>query len=498
MQDKESPIVAAVDLGSNSFHLTLAKVQHNNLSIIGRLKEKVRLAEGLDESNYLTQEAQQRALDCLKQFKQRLENMPQTQVRAVGTYALRKAKNSREFILKAQDALGYPIEIISGKEESRLIYEGVAHFQLSQKKQLVVDIGGGSTEFAIGEAFEPVLTDSLQMGCISYSQKYFNDNKLTKNNFKKAITAARLELITIQDLYLREGWDISIGTSGTIESIQTICEKNNINSQSVSLDCLVNLKEQLITMENFENIELEGLAENRREILPAGLAILIAIFRTLKIETMEVSPAALREGVLFEVAGIEKVFDIRERAIKGLLDKHHVDLDQARRVNQTALSILSKVDNAWDLNSEYFRQMLSWAAKCHELGLNINFSKQQKHGQYILLNTDINGFSVQQQQILALLVRSFRRKFPLGHYDIIDDDLFKEKLIRLAQILRLAVLLNHRRRDFDAPKFDISVSDNQLSLTFKKDYLAEHSLLNADLEQEQDYLAKVNLVLNFK
>lgn len=495
---QDSPIIAAVDLGSNSFHLTLARLQHNNLQIIGRLKEKVRLAAGLNEQGMLDEAAQQRAIDCLIQFKQRLQGMDASQVRAVGTYALRKAKNVRSFLLRAQEALGYPIEVISGREEARLIYEGVAHFQHTEAKQLIVDIGGGSTEFAIGEAFEPVLLDSLQMGCVSYTQRFFSDGLVNKQNFKNAVIAARLELISIQDLYLREGWDVAIGTSGTIESILDLCGEHHFDKSEISLECLIALKSKLFEMERLDAIELRGLAENRREILPAGLAILIAVFKALKIQRMRTSPAALREGMLYELTGIEKPFDIKERAIKGLLTRYHIDFDQARRVNQTALNIWQQVHQAWNLTDNYYRQMLSWAARCHEIGLSINFSKQQKHGEYLLLNTDINGFSVQQQQILALLVRCFRRKFPLQRFEVIDDTVTRERLIRLARVLRLSVLFNHRRRDFHIPPCDITVSDDQMQLTFPEGYLKEHSLLKADLVQEQSYLAAVNLPFIFR
>lgn len=497
--EQVAPTIAAIDLGSNSFHLTLARLQHNNLQIIGRLKEKIRLAEGLDDHHVLSEPAQQRAIECLKQFRHRLQGIPQHHVRAVGTYTLRKAKNARQFLQLAQQALGYPIEVISGTEEARLIYEGVAHFQLSKHKQLVIDIGGGSTEFAIGEAFEPVLLDSLQMGCVSFSQKFFNDKKLTENNFQQAITAAQLELLSIQDLYLREGWSLTIGTSGTIESIVEICQSIGFEPNSITLDCLLSLKQQLLAMKDFDGIQLQGLAENRREILPAGLAILIAIFQTLKISSIETSPAALREGMLYELTGIEKIFDIKERAIKGLLNKHHVDMDQARRVNQTALSLWTKVANNWLINDDQSRLTLSWAARCHEVGLNINFSKQQKHGEYILKNTDINGFSVQQQQQLALLVRSFRRKFPLHRFDAIDNTQHKNKLIKLARLLRLAVLFNHRRRDFDSPEVDIHIDANDtMVLTFSQQYLDQHKLMAADLQQEQTFLKKagLNLVIN--
>ncbi len=494
----ESPIIAAVDLGSNSFHLTLARMMHNNLQIVGKIKEKVRLAEGLSDEGILDESAQQRAFDCLKQFQQRLQGMPADNIRAVGTFTLRKAKNIRPFLIEAQKLLGYPIEVISGREEARLIYEGVTQFQLSAKKQLVVDIGGGSTEFAIGEAFDPILLDSLQMGCISYSQRFFGDQQLSKGNFRNAITAARLELISIQDLYLRENWEEVIGTSGTIESILQLCAADHPGQTQITLDCLMKLKKRLIALKHFDAIDLDGLSENRREILPAGLAILIAVFKTLNIQQMKTSPAALREGLLYELTGREKSLDIRERAIKGLLTRYHIDFDQARRVNQTAQLLWKTVANQWDIENDYYRQLLSWAARCHEIGLNINFSKQQKHGEYLLLNTDINGFSVQQQQLLGLLVRAFRRKFPMHRFDIFDDADKKEKFIRLARLLRLAVLLNHRRRDANHPPISVSVEDENMTLEFPPNYLETHTLLSADLEQEQKYLEAVNLSLNVR
>jgi exopolyphosphatase/guanosine-5'-triphosphate,3'-diphosphate pyrophosphatase len=495
---QHSPVVAAVDLGSNSFHLTLAQLQHNNLQIISRLKEKVRLVAGLNADGFLDQASQTRALDCLAQFRQQLQGMAPSQVRAVGTYALRKAKNSREFLLRAQQVLGFPIEVISGREEARLIYEGVAHFQHSEVKQLVIDIGGGSTEFAIGQAFEPLLLDSLQMGCVSYSQRFFADGLLNKANFKSATVAARLELMSLQDLYLREGWDQVIGTSGTVESIAAVCRELNLGNHEITEECLQKLKASLLSMGRIEAIQFEQLAENRREILPAGLAILMGIFKALKIQRMRTSPAALREGMLYELTGIEKTFDIRERAIKGILTRYHIDFDQARRVNQTALQIWQQIHSQWDISDNYYRQMLSWAARCHELGLSVNYSKQQKHGEYLLLNSDISGFSLQQQQMLALLVRAFRRKFPLQRFEIIDDPAIRQRFIRLARILRLAVLLNHRRRDVKLPPFQLDIEQEQLTLTLPDGYLEEHSLLRADLAQEQSYLAAVQLPFVFR
>ncbi|MEE4246915.1 MAG: exopolyphosphatase [Kangiellaceae bacterium] len=493
----QSPIVAAIDLGSNSFHLTIAKLEHNNLQIISRLKEKVRLAEGLGTDNVLDREAQQRALTCLSNFKQRIGDFNPKRVRVVGTFTLRKAKNSQKLITEGQKILGYPIEIISGKEEARLIYEGVSHFQHSKKKQLIIDIGGGSTEFSIGEAYDPILLDSLQMGCVSFTKRYFSNNKLTKANFKRAITAAQVELVSIADLYLREGWELCIGTSGTIESILDICREADLGRSNITGECLTQLQNKLIDLKTIEQLNLPSLSENRREILPAGLAILIAIFKSLKLTHMNVSPAALREGVIYELVGIEKPQDIKERAIKGLLTRYHIDFDQARRVNQTALTIWQMVAKDWKVDTLYFKQLLNWAARCHEIGLTINYAKQQKHGEYLLLNTDIAGFSVQQQSILALMIRSFRRKFPLHRFELLDDRKFAKQLIAIARILRLAVILNHSRRDFSVPELCVSADKKTMSMNYPPGYLKQHSLLRAELEQEQYYLDLVGLKLEY-
>ncbi|MCO7226545.1 exopolyphosphatase [Pleionea sp. CnH1-48] len=489
--------IAVLDLGSNSFHLTLAKVLNNDVKVLGKFKEKIRLAAGLDEQDNLTPDAQTRALECLKQFAQRLQGLDKQHVKAVATHTFRKAKNADDFIDEAEKVLGFPIEIISGHEEARLIFTGVSQYQDNPQKKLVVDIGGGSTEFAIGNPFEPTLLDSLQMGCVSFAKRYFTDGKITAAQFQQAETAAQLELLSIQDVYLREGWEVAFGCSGTIQSILSHIHERDANRAYITLDDLLTLKQRVLEFENLCDLSIEGIAELRQEILPSGLAVLLAIFRSMKIKRMEVAQVALREGLLFELTGRKNNYDIRERSINGLMSRFHIDLNQARRVNNTALALWQLTKEEWQLDDEYFHQMLSWAARCHEIGLTINFSRQQKHSEYLMIHTDIVGFTQRQQNILALLIRAFRRKFPLQRFAEIHDESLRLKMIRLARLLRLSVLFNHRRRDVELPDLNIHLQDEEMILEFPPGYLDQHPLLTADLELEQKFLSMVNLTFKY-
>lgn len=500
---------AAIDLGSNSFHLTLAKFEHENIQIQGVLKHRIQLAAGLNKYNKLSKESIERSVECLKLYGQRLQGIPPQRVKALATYSLRKAKNSLEFLRVAEKALGYPIEVISGTEEARLIYSGVAHYEASKQKLLVIDIGGGSTEFATGKGFVTELLDSLQMGCVSFSTLFFPDGDIKKSGFKRAVTAARLQILSIEDLYLREGWDEVIGTSGTIESIFYLLKERSWIDDGITVDALKKLKKEFLLAGKVENLNLTGTSQNRREIIASGLAILIGIFKSLKLKSMRISDAALREGILFELLGRSHNEDIRDKAIQGLRDRFHVNVDQARRVGNTAKKIFKMVKKDWGLDKKEYRQLLRWASTVHEVGMALNYSHQQKHGEYIIRATDISGFSIQRKNQLALLVRANRRKFPLGLFDVLDHKNKRIKLIRLARILRLAVLLNHRRRDgIKIPqtievenrpyvKIDSEQGKDSMSLFFPKHFLKEMTLVAADLEQEKQFLNKVGFTLDY-
>lgn len=481
-------MLAAVDLGSNSFHMVIARVVGGDLQTVGRLKEKVQLAAGLNEHNLLTAEAMARALECLKRFGQRLKGMPPGSVWAVGTNTLRVARNARAFLEHAREALGHPIDIIAGREEARLIYSGVAHLLPDAGGQrLVVDIGGGSTEFIVGRGYEPLLLDSLHMGCVTY-ERFFEGGRIDGKRFKTAVTAARLELLPIIDSYPKLGWQHCIGSSGTIVSIQEILMARGYTDGLITLERLRELRELVIAAGHESRIALPGLKEERRSILPAGLAILYAIFKSLPIETMSTSEAALREGVLYELAGRFRHQDVRERTALAMAARYHVDMAQAERVRDTALALLEPVAAAWKLDDEESVVMLTWAAMLHEVGIDISFSQYQKHGDYILSHADMPGFTRFQQELLAGLVRNHRRKLALARFEALPLEL-RDKAVRLTRLLRLAVLLHHRRIDEALPAIRIDVDETQMSLRFPRGWLAEHSLVAADLEQETAYLA---------
>ncbi len=508
-QSEQDKVFAAIDLGSNSFHLTLARFEHENMQIQGVLKHRIQLAAGLNKYNKLSKESISRSVECLKLYGQRLQGLPAARVKALATYSLRKAKNSRDFLKVAEKALGYPIEIISGTEEARLIYSGVAHYEASKEKLLVIDIGGGSTEFATGKGFNTELLDSLQMGCVSFSTRFFPDGDIKKSGFKRAITAARLQLLAIEDLYLREGWDEAIGTSGTIESLFYLLKERNWIDDEITASALKKLKKEFLQAGKVENLNLSGNAQNRKEIIASGLAILLGIFKSLKLDAMRISDAALREGILFELLGRSHNEDIRDKAIQGLRDRFHVNVDQARRVGNTAKKIFKMVKKDWELDKKEYRQLLRWAATIHEVGMALNYSQQQKHGEYIIRATDISGFSLQRKNQLALLVRSNRRKFPLHLFDTLEHQTDRINLIRLARILRLSVLLNHRRRDGIKIPHTIEVKNHPLTsigseqgkdtmrLFFPRRFLKDMTLVAADLEQEKQFLDHAGFSLEY-
>ncbi len=449
---KAFPLIAALDLGSNSFHLCLAKANiHGEVRILERLGEKVQLAAGLDEERNLSEEATQRGLDCLRRFAQFINGMPQGSVRVVGTNALREARNRTEFIRRAEEVLGHPVEVISGREEARLIYLGVAHtLPDSPGKRLVVsDIGGGSTEFIIGQGFESQLRESLQMGCVSFTQRYFRDGKITPARYAQAYTAARLELMGIENSLRRLGWHQAVGASGTIRAIALAIKAGGHGNGEISPDGLAWLKRKVFKLGEVEKLDLEGIKPDRRTIFPAGLAILEAIFDALELKRMAHSEGALREGVLYDLLGRHHHEDVRERTISSLMERYHVDPEQAARVEAKALEALDQVGKAWELNDEGHRDLLRWAARVHEIGLDIAHYHYHKHGAYLIEHSDLAGFSRQDQQMLALLVRGHRRNIPADKFAELGEE--GDKLIRLCIVLRFAILFHHIRGTQEMP-----------------------------------------------
>jgi exopolyphosphatase/guanosine-5'-triphosphate,3'-diphosphate pyrophosphatase len=481
-------MLAVVDLGSNSFNLVIARVVEQDLLIVDRMKEPIRLAAGLDENRNLDPETQKGAIESLRRMGQRLGELPRAAVRAVGTSALRQAKNRRGFLSRAQKALGHPIEIVSGREEARLIYQGVAHSVAEgEARRLVVDIGGGSTECILGEGFEPVLADSLHMGCVNFSQEFFPEGDLRRECFRRAEIAARREVQSIERAFKALGWESCTGSAGTIGAIGEILRLNGWSRKGISRSGLKKLKKVLVEAKSVEAVAIPGLRPDRAPVLPGGLAILRGVFDGLGVRRMTPSPGAMREGVLYDLLGRIRHEDRRDLTIRRLLDRYHVDVDQAARVERTALSCLRQVAEAWDLSDPLWRQRLSWAARLHEAGMAVSYTGYQKHGAYLVANSDLPGFSTDDQLFLSALVRGHRRKIDRAYFEDLPVSR-REAALRLCLLLRLAVLLNRSRSPRRPPSYLLRARGDRLEIAFPKNWLARHPLTRADLVEEAAYV----------
>lgn len=493
----DTAMLASVDLGSNSFHLLLARVAKGEVRVVDRLRDTTRLAGGLGEDDRLDEATQARALATLALFGQRLRELPQGAVRAVGTSTLRKARNASEFLAAARQALGHPIEVVSGREEARLIYVGVAHTLPDDPgRRLVVDIGGGSTECILGERHEPLLMDSLDMGCVSYSARFFADGSITKEALRRAETAARLEMQPMERRYRSMGWELAVGASGTVGAVHEVLKAQGWSRQGITRAGLDKLTKYLLQAGKVTKLELAGLRPDRAQVLPAGVAILRALVEGLEIRKMSHSSGALREGVLYDLIGRIRHEDLRDRAIAQMAERWHVDLEQAGRVEKTALGLLKQVAKVWQLDEERPRQLLTWAARLHEVGLAVSYSGYHKHGAYLVANSDLPGFSRDDQQLLAELIRTHRRKLASLFREL--PPLRSELALRLAILLRLAVLLNRSRSSRPLPQLSLQAERTALTVTLPGRWLEEHPLVEADLEGERQELADLGTTLQIR
>jgi len=485
---------AAIDLGSNSFHLVVARQVQNEFQILDQLGEQVQLGAGLDENRFLSLEAQERGLECLSQFAQRTDAIPRECIRIVATDTLRLAKNRDNFIEQAEALFQCPVEVISGHEEARLVYLGVAHSVADDNagKRLVIDIGGGSTEFIIGEKFIPQQLESLHMGCVSYTKLFFADNQLSVSNFAKATNAAKLELSRISKDYLRLGWQDAVASSGTARALLRLCQLDPSSPQHLTASSLNALKEKLMAFHSIEAIKLESVNPARARVLPGGLAIMIAIFDMLSLDKLTYSDGALREGILYDMQGRQKHEDVRERTIQSLIERFHVDIEQVASVEKTALFCLNQTAFA----GETYQQLIRWSSFLHEIGLTISHSKFQEHGAYLIEHSDLSGFSQPEKLQLAWLVKSHRRKLPLK-----DLENFRPKrqqvLLVLSMVLRLAVLLNHSRNPAEVAMPSISFEKEKIALSFPENWLSDHPLTEKNLEMESVYLKAADIELTY-
>ncbi len=496
----KNDLFAAIDLGSNSFHMIIAREVHGQMQVVDKHKEMVRLRSGLDKKGRLTDKAFEDGIACLERFGQRIKDIPPNNVRAVGTNTLRNAKNSREFLNQAKQALGHTIQIIAGQEEARLIYLGVAHGLPSTSEQrLVMDIGGGSTEYIIGEHFKNKHLTSTEMGCVSVSQEFFPKGKITEESFNEATARCRQVLRPHRRTLMKQGWDIAIGASGTIKSIGQILEINSWSESGITLQGMIDLSKALIKAGSTKEIKLAGLKDERRPVLIGGLAVLMATFIELNIEHMQVSQNALREGLILDTLGRLNAEDIRETSVKAMQKWMKVDTEQADMVAKTASSLFKQSHNTWDLHSDSydFRRLLIWACRLHEVGISISFKRARQHGAYLIANADMAGFNQQEKQILSALVLNHRGKYYMDANEELDESV-RDIMPYLTVVLRLAVRI-HRGRDLEAVDPTLIIEEGRtIHLEFEENWLDAHPLTRLDLESEAEKLEKVGFQLHIK
>jgi exopolyphosphatase/guanosine-5'-triphosphate,3'-diphosphate pyrophosphatase len=490
-------VIAAVDLGSNSFHMIVGELRHGQLTIIDRIKETVRLAEGLSDSGDLSPDARARALQCLSRFGQRLRDMHAASVRAAGTSTIRRAREDTGFMGEAEEALGHPIEVISGIEEARLIYKGVTHsLPPNDGLRLVMDIGGGSTELILGQGPGPRALESLHLGCVRMTERFFPDGLITRERFDAARVAARLELRPVKAFFRGSGEVEAIGTSGTIISTERVASAIGIVERDLTFEALEELIERAISAGAVDSLKMPGLSERRAQVWPGGLSILAELIGVLRIERLKVSDGALREGLLYDLLGRLQHEDARERTVRSMAARYNVDEAQAQRVADTACLLLEQCAEAWQLTSDLAEQGLIWAARLHEIGLDISHDGYQRHGAYIAENADMPGFPRAEQRLLAFLIASQRHQIVMRYLKELPRT-WREPALRLAVILRLAVLINRSRNDVETPPAEICVDARALALKFDPEWLSVNPLTLADLAREQRLLSQAGYELRY-
>ncbi|HHJ34146.1 MAG TPA: Ppx/GppA family phosphatase, partial [Gammaproteobacteria bacterium] len=482
-------IVAAIDLGSNSFHMIVARLEESGtLSVIDRLRENVRLGAGLDDQGKIDAPALKRAFDCLETFAQRIIDLPYSAIRIAGTNTLRVATNSQMLVDKAEDILGHPIEIIGGREEARLIYLGVAHdLATKEGKRLVVDIGGGSTELVIGQGMQPLRRESLYTGCVSANRRFFDDGSISKKAFKMATTEASLTLLPQSGDFQTGKWEEAIGCAGTIKAIGNIVQEEGWCPDGIDYKSLIKLRDTLIKAKHIDRVDLAGLSENRKPVIAGGLSVLIAVFKSLNIESMQVSEQGMREGLLYDLVGRITHQDVRDASVAAAMTRWGVDMDQARRIADTVEIFCHSACRQWSIDDEQIISLAKWASMLHEIGLQVSHNNYHKHGAYILTNADLQGFSRQEQALLAALVLSHRSKFRVDTFKKLMKPFVKAGK-HMCVLLRIAVLLHRGRSSQAIPEIKITIRKNNINLRFPDNWLDEHSMTLADLIKEMHYL----------
>jgi exopolyphosphatase / guanosine-5'-triphosphate,3'-diphosphate pyrophosphatase len=487
--------LAAVDLGSNSFHMVVARYTHGQLVILDRLREMVRLGAGIEPDGRLNKEVGARALACLERFGQRLRDMRPDSVRVVGTNALRRARRKEAFVERAREAIGHPIEIVSGIEEARLIYSGVSHtMPAGPGRRLVCDIGGGSTEIIIGEGLQPLELESLQTGCVRVSEEFFSEGRLSQKRMQRARVAARQAIEPYQAAFRRRGFDEAVGSSGTVRAIGDSIRELDPSAVDIGADGLERIIHELGKLEHIRDLKLNSVTDDRKLSFAGGVAILAEIFEQLGIESMRVADGAMREGLLYDLLGRYTDEDARERTVRSMQERYHVDLAQAERVENTAVNFLEQVEQAWPLADPEIELILRWAARLHEIGLDVAHSGYHRHGAYLLANADMAGFPREEQKLLAIMVGSHRRKPAIEEAGELAAP-WDKRAPPMTLLLRIAVLLNRGRSLVPLPPIKLTARADSLELRFPPEWLDDHPLTVADLQVEIENLKDVGFRL---
>lgn len=493
-QSQPEQLYAAVDLGSNSFHMVVVRVSSGSVHIIGKVKQKVRLAAGLDDNMVLDELSLERGWKCLQTFAERLQDIPLANIKVVGTATLRLAKNADVFIARAEQILKHKLDVISGEEEARQIYLGVAYTSANQGNSLVIDIGGASTEVIIGNDMTPIHLVSLNMGCVTFKERYFPDGNLTPAAFDQAIEAAKSLLAPVTDDFVCFDWQQCLGASGTPQAITEILVAQGI-SDAIRIDYLQNLMQQCIDCRHIDELQIDGLIEARRSIFPSGLAILIALFEQLKISDMQISGGALREGLIYGMLDNMQQNDRRLQTLEQTISHFHIEAQQANRVKNLALSLFRQVREQIDVSKIDGEAILIAAAMLHEVGLHIEYKQYHAHGAYILAYLPLVGYSQQQREGIKILVFSHRQEIDLQLFDHFHPNV-RGVMLNLSRILRLACLLSIRRKDKLLPDISLTLEGDSWQLTFPKGWLKAHPLIDAELANEKWQQHKVGWQLN--
>lgn len=488
-----SPLYAAIDLGSNSFHMLIVTHVHGSIRTMAKIKRKVRLAAGLDKGNTLSEEAMQRGWDCLALFAERLQDIPEQNIRIVGTATLRLATNAEQFLQRANQILGQDIQVISGEEEAATIYRGVAHTSGGKGKRLVVDIGGASTELIIGQGSEARVLHSLPMGCVTWLENHFQDRQLSKHNFERAIEAAKQVIAPVLREYQAFGWDICVGASGTVQALQEIMLAQGMD-EVITHAKLKRLQTQAMRASVLEELEIDGLTLERALVFPSGLSILLAAFELLGIDNMTLSGGALREGLVYQMIDSLQHRDVRARTIDSIQQRFQLDQGYASQMLHTARKL------AHDCGPEFISDapslaILEAAAQLHELGLTIDYKKAGQHNAYLIQNMDVPGFTRAQKSLLAEVMRRYKDALtPLPGQQAVDPQ-SADSIVRL---LRLAVLITHRRDVALQPEIQLSATDGALILHISRAWCESNPLTYAELEIEANRQTDMNWILTIE